>query len=150
YYPEDGRLLLKARQRARDSVLDLFQRFGRAVLGNTLDASCLRPAFRLDLFKRPFDPPLDGPDMERARVKALCLAEPESFGRRRITLETLSGDGQFAIIDLLREHGGREEVLERLEVLSAELEVVLRREGRRKTYPVRLWPDRCTLNQTPL
>ena len=33
YYPDSGRLFLKARQRTKGRILDLVQRFGRAVLG---------------------------------------------------------------------------------------------------------------------
>lgn len=148
YYPADGRMLLKTRQRSRDRILDLFRRFGREVLGVNLDASCLAPAFRLDLLKRRFDPLPDAPDMGTVRVKALTLLYPQCFGRRRLKLETLLGDSQFAILDLLREHGG--EVLDQLAVVYAELEVPLFHSGHCKNWLIRLWPDRCSLNQTPL
>lgn len=150
YYPDDGRVLLKARQRATDTVLGLFQCFGRAVLGVEIDPAALVPVFRLEVFKRKFDPPLDADDMEMVRVKALHLAYPERDGRRRVKLETLAGDGQFAILDLLNQHGGAAGVLDRLDVLYAELQVRLRSVGRSKRFLIRLWPDRCSLNQTPL
>jgi hypothetical protein len=150
YSPRDGRLLLKARQRARGRVLDLFQRFGQAVLGVDLDQSCLTPAFRLDLFKRRFAPPLDAPDMVKVRVKSLHLVSPEREGRRRVKLETLAGDSPFAISDLLREHGGSDAALEHLTVCYAELEVQFKTAAGSRTVLVRLWPDRCSLNQTAL
>ena len=59
-------------------------------------------------------------------------------------------DGQFAILDLLREHGGAEGVVEQLRVLHAELQVRLRVGAHRKSVLIRLWPDRCSLNQTAL
>ncbi len=150
YDPRDGRILLRARQRSRDKVLDLLQRFGRAVLGAELPESCLAPAFRLDRLKRPFDPPLDGPDMERARVRSLHLAYPGRDGRRRVKLETLAGDGPHAIPDLLRAHGGPERTLDALRVLYAEVEVTLQGSGRKRTHVIRLWPDRTSLPQTAL
>jgi len=150
YEPSDGRILLKARQRAADKILDLFRRFGRTILGVDLDVSCVRPAFRLDLFKRRFDPLPDGEDMEVVRVKSLHLAYPERAGRRRIKLETLSGDSRFAILELLKEHGGGEGRLEQMTVLYAELQVRLRIAGRGRSYLIRLWPDRCSLSQNPL
>jgi hypothetical protein len=110
---------------AADQVLDLFRRFGRAVLGVELNARCLAPAFRLQLLKQRFDPPLDAPDMERVRVRSLHLAYAGRAGRRRVKLETLAGDSQDAISELLREHGGPAGVLEDLTVLYAELEVRL-------------------------
>lgn len=150
YHPHDGRVLLKARQRASDTVLDLFQRFGRAVLGVEIGAGALAPNFRLDAFKRRFDPPLDAEDMEMVRVKALHLVYHERHGRRRVKLETLSGDEQFAILDLLQEHVGSTDLLDQLDVLHAELQVRLRVNGRSKSHLIRLWPDRCSLNQTAL
>jgi hypothetical protein len=150
YNPHDGRVLLKARQRATDKVLALFQLFGKSVLGVPIHERSLAPAFRLDLFKRRFDPLLYGTDMVRARVKALVLGYPERWGRRRIKLETLAGDAQFAIYELLEAHGGREELVEQLTVLYVELEISLQDGGGMKNTLVRLWPDRCNLNQTAL
>lgn len=150
YYPDDGRIILKTRQRAADKILDLFQRFARAALGVELDERALAPGFRLDLFKRRFDPPRDADDMEMVRVKALHLVYPERWGRRRLKLETLPGDAQFAILDLLQEHGGSDDVLDQLHVLHVELQVKLRVEGHSKSCLVRLWPDRCSINQPVL
>lgn len=150
YYPDDGRIILKTRERAADKILDLFQRFAQVVLGVELDEHALAPGFRLDLFKRRFDPPRDADDMEMVRVKALHLVYPERWGRRRLKLETLPGDAQFAILDLLQQHGGSDEVLEQLRVLHVELQVKLRVEGHSKSYLVRLWPDRCSVNQPVL
>jgi hypothetical protein len=149
YYPDDGFVFLKARQRAADKVLDLFQRFGRTVLGVELDQRSLAPVFHLDVFKRKFDPLLD-PDMEQARVKAIHLFQPERTGRRRIKLETLSGDEQFAILDLLKIHRGGGEILDQLAVSYVELEIKLSGEGWCRHFVVRLWPDRCNLSQTAL
>jgi hypothetical protein len=150
YDPADGRILLRARQRSREKVLDLVRRFGRSVLGNELPESCLPPGFRLDVLKRPFDPAPDGADMERVRVRSLHLAYPGRDGRRRVLLETLAGDGPRAIPELLREHGGAEHTLEALRVLYAELEITLQGRGRRRTHVIRLWPDRTSLPQTAL
>jgi hypothetical protein len=150
YEPADGKLLLKAQDRGLDTTLELFRRFGQAVLGIDLAECCLAPAFRLDLFKRRFAPSPDADDMEMVRVRALQLVYPQRSGRRRVKLETLPGDGQFAILDLLTEHCGGERVLEQLDVLYAEVQVTLRVDGRRKHYVIRLWPDRCSLDQTAL
>lgn len=150
YYPGDGRLLLKARQRSHERLLGLLQCFGQAVLGVRLDNRCLAPVFRLDLLKRRFDPLPDQSDFVSVRVKALHFVHPGRRGRRRVKLETLSADDQFAILDLLEEHGGSEVVREQLIVVYAELEVTLRIEGGTKRYLIRLWPDRCSLNQTNL
>ena len=43
-----------------------------------------------------------------------------------------------------------ENILDELEVLYAELEVQLRGERSGRSVVIRLWPDRCNLNQTPL
>lgn len=150
YYPADGRLLLKARQRSAESVFDLFRRFGRAVLDVELAADCVAPVFRLDLFKLRFDPLPGSAGVESVRVKAVHLVYPGWAGRRRVKLETLSGDDQFAILQLLREHGGQSWILDQLEVVYAELEVKLRNEAGRKTVLVRLWPDRSNLNHSAL
>lgn len=147
YEPESGRILVRTRLRSRDRIRELVQRFGHAVLGAELPADCLRPQYQLDTLKRPFDPPLDGPDMESARLKALHFAYPERSGRRRVKLETLSGDGQHAILELLRTHAT---MLDDLTVVYAELEVGLRVDGRSKLFVIRLWPDRTNLSHTPL
>ncbi len=150
YQPEDGRVLLKTRLRGADRVLSLFQMFGKTVLDVKIDGGALAPLYRLDVFKRKFDPPPDAEDMEMVRVRSLHLVYPERFGRRRVKLETLPGDRQFAILDLLNAHGGGESVLDQLDVLYAELQVRLRVEGRSMSYLIRLWPERCSLNHTAL
>jgi hypothetical protein len=150
YYPSDGRILLRARQRSRESVLELLQRFGRSALGVELDERCLTPSFRLDLLKRHCDLPPDGPDMEPACVRALHLAYPQRAGRRRVKLETLSGDGRLAIQELLREHGGSGGLLDDLRVVYAEILVRLRTRGRWRSHVIRLWPERCNLDRTPV
>jgi hypothetical protein len=149
YYPADGRILLRARQRSRERVLELFQRFGRAALDVELDERCLAPGFHLDVLKRRCDLPPDGPDMEAAHVRALHLAYPGRAGRRQVKLETLSGDGPFAIVEMLREHGGCDGRLDELHVIYAELLVQLRTYGRSRRHLIRLWPDRCNLDRTP-
>jgi hypothetical protein len=150
YHPSDGRLLLKARQRTQERILELFRRFGQTVLQVSLDARCLAPAFCLDLLKRRFDPLPDAPDMEQVRVKALHLAYPERRKRRHLKLETLSGDEPFAILELLHAHGGSDVLLDQLAVIYAELEITLRLDGRSQRHLLRLWPDRCNATQTPL
>jgi hypothetical protein len=147
YEPTTGRILLKSRLRSHERIRELVQRFGQAVLGAELPSDCLKPLYQLDILKRPFDPPLDAPDMESARVKALHFAYPERSGRRRVKLETLVGDSQHAIGDLLRTHAA---ALDELTVVYAELEIGLRIDGRRKFFVIRLWPDRTSLSQTSL
>jgi len=150
YYPEDGRLLVKSRLRARGRILDLVQRFGRAALGVHLGGDSLAPAFRLDCFKHRFDPPLGASGVLSVRVRSLHCAYPGREGRWRVKLETLAGDRPFAILDLLREHGGSEAVLEQLVVVYVELELAIQAGGASQVVLVRLWPDRCSLDQTPL
>lgn len=149
YYP-DGRILLRTRHRSFDKILELFRRFGQAVLKVKVEARDIAPAFHLDLFKKRFDPLSDAPDMEMVRVKALHLVYPEREGRRKLKLETLAGDGPFAILDLLRAHVGEDDLLDRLNVYYAELHVRLRLEGKTRNYLIRLFRDRCSLDQTPL
>jgi hypothetical protein len=150
YDQREGRVLLKARQRSADKLLDLFRRFARCVLEHELDADAVEPAFRLDLLKhrREFLP--DGEGMGASRVKALHLAYPGRLGRRRLKLETLTGDAPDAIYDLLEQHGGNDTTLEQLQVVYAELQVPLRIDGRNRRHLLRLWRDRCNLGQTPL
>jgi hypothetical protein len=150
YEPATGRVLLRARWRAADLVLDLLRIFGRAVLGVSLGPGCLAPVFRLNRLKRPFDPPPDAADMESVRVKAVHLIYPERSGRRRVKLETLSGDNPSAVRLLLRRHGGESAVLSELDVHYAELEIRLRVSGWSRQYVVCLWADRCNLEQTAL
>jgi hypothetical protein len=149
YYPSDGRILLKTHCRAVGRVRELFRRFGEAVLGMKLTEQSLAPAFHLDLFKRKFDPLPAGPDIGRVKVRAVQLAYPQRLGRRQVRLEVLGGDEPFAILDLLRIHGGGDALLRDLEVRYVELQVQVLAE-QPKECRVRLWPDRCSLNQTGL
>jgi hypothetical protein len=145
-YRADGVVQLQCRVRAADRVADLFRRFGEAALGCRVVVS--RPLFDLDRLKAPFRPLPDAADMECVRVRALHLCYPGSAGRRAIKLETVAADRSGAIEQLLTHHAGH--ALARLRVCFAELQVRLRVNGRSKNYPVRLWPDRCDLDHTPL
>ncbi len=148
YYPADGTVLLKSHLRSRDRVDELLGHFGQAVLGCS---PATPPAvYDLDRLKLPFHPLPDAPDMEAVRVKALHLRYPERAGRHRIRLETSAAGGADAIDCLIRAHLADERVLRQLTVCHAELQVTLRVRGRSKPYLVRLWPDRCNLNQSPL
>ncbi len=147
YYPSDGRVFLKSHLRSRDRTQDLFRRFGQAVLDSPV--ACDDDAFDLDLLLHPFHPLPDADDMEMIRIKTLHLRYPERDGRRQIKLETRVSDEQGAIETLLRSHlrGG---IGQELRVCHAELQVRLRLAGGTKNYLIRLWRNRCTLNQTPL
>lgn len=147
-YRSDGVVRLQCRIRAADRLAELFRRFGEAALGCPVKPA--GPLFDLDRLKAPFRPLPDAADMESVRVKALHLRYPASVGRRWIKLETLDADRQGAIEQLLRCHAGGAGALARLRVAHAELQVRLRVEGRSRSYPVRLWPDRCDLDHTPL
>jgi hypothetical protein len=149
YHP-DGRLLVKTKRRSKELLLGVLQCFGRAVLGIMLDESCLLPLFHLDLLKYKFSPALDAHDMVQARVKTLHLMYPEREGRRKIKLETSAGDEPFAISEMLRCHVPDADTLDLLTVVYAEIEVKLRLQERMKSLVIRLWPDRCSLDQSPL
>jgi hypothetical protein len=146
YHPANGTVLLKCRLRALDRVRELFRCFGRAVLGSAVEHA--GEAFQLDRLLLPFHPLADAPDMESVRLKALHLRYPERIVRRRVKLETLTGDEPTAMDQLLRAHVGTD--ARELTVCYAEIEVRLRVEGRPKHYLIRLWPDRCSLDQTAL
>ncbi len=150
YYPDDGTVLFTAPLRARHRLTALVQAFGRSALGTGLDANCLRHPFNLEVLKGGFRPLPDAPDMELVRVKALHLRYPARARRRQVKLETLASDGPAAIDELIRTHLPGGYLLDQLQVAHAELQVRLRVEGRGKNYAIRLWPDRCSLNQTPL
>lgn len=148
YRPQDGAVLLKSHLRAHDRVADLFQRFGTSVLRSPVT---YRPdLFHLNLLKGSLPLPPEGEDMEAVRVKALHLRYPERDGRRQVSLETVAGDKDSAIHELLAAHGGDQAILEQLQVAYAELEVVLQLGGKSKRLTVRLWPNRSNLTQTPL
>jgi len=147
YYPADGTVLLKCRQRAAAKVLALFRAFSRAVLGCDLDESRLAVRYDLDRLKARFEPPLPEGVMQ-ARVRCLDMAYPATEGRRRVRLETNASDRPSAISELLKIHVG-DELRGRLRVVYAELQVTLHLRGRAKGYVIRLWPNRCGLNQTP-
>ncbi len=146
YYPGDGTVLLKCRQRARDKVLGLLRAFARSVLRAEVDERSLDARFLLDRLKEPFDPPLPE-GVAAVRVRSLDLAYPPHEGRRRLRLETGAADRPSAIPELLRRHVD-EESRARLQVVAAELQVTLRVRGRPKHHVIRLWPDRCTLGRT--
>lgn len=150
YYPLDGTVLLQSRIQSHDRLLELFQLFGRAVLGVDLDGACMGHAFALDRLKERFDPLPDAADMEMVRVKALHFAYPERYGRRRVTLETLVGDDKFAILDMIQAHLSAAELLRDVRVCYAELQVKLRVEGGVKSYVIQLWPNRSSLNHSAL
>ena len=117
YYPEDGTILLKSRQRAVDKILNLFQGFSRSVLGKELDENCMGFRFELDYFKKKFDPSLEE-DLTSARVKVLEFTYPETEGRRRVRLDTNASDDKFAIIELLQNHMWKDGLLQKLHVAS--------------------------------
>jgi hypothetical protein len=146
YRPADGTVHLRSPLRSADRIRSLLKCFGRAVLGTDIPYGTA--AFDLERLKEPFHPLPDAPDMEGTRVKVLTLRYPARSGRRQLRLETLTADSPTAIDELLRAHVG--EAARDLTVSHAELEVRLRLDGRPKTYPVELWPDRCGLACTPL
>jgi len=147
YYPQDGTVLCKSHLRSADRVADLLRCFGESVLHAPVTDR--GPAFDLDRLKVPFHPLADAGDMEMVRVKALHLRHPQRSGRRLVKFETLATDEPSAVEQLLRAHVAADR-LDDLSVCHAELQVRLRVEGRAKNYSIRLWPDRCSLNQTPL
>lgn len=147
YYPQDGRVFLKSHLRSRDRTRDLLQRFGQAILGSPV--ACDDHAFDLEVLLRPFHPLPDEEDMDLIRLKTLHLRYPERAGRRLVKLETLVSDQQDALDELLQAHL-RCDAREQLQVCYAELQVRLRVAGGAKNYLIRLWPDRCNLNQTQL
>lgn len=146
YDPADGSVQLKAPVRAADRIDELFCCCGRAVLGQ--DVTPAREAFDLDRLMRPFHPLPDREDMESVRVKTLYLRYPERFGRRRLKLETPAGDARDAIEQMIRSHLADRDA--DLQVGYAEIQVGLRTSTRSKFHTVRLWPDRCNLNHSPL
>jgi hypothetical protein len=147
-YAPCGQVRLRTHLRAVDRVHALFQCFGNAVLSAPVQSQS--EAFHLDRLKYPFRPLPDGPDMEMARVKALALRYPARLGRREVRLTTRSGDSPGAIEELLAAHAGSAVPLHELRVAHAELQVRLRYNGRGKDALIRLWPDRSSLNDSPL
>jgi hypothetical protein len=147
YYPADGTVLLKSHLRAADRISGLLRCFGEAVLqGPVTDGGS---HFDLERLKLPFHPLPDADDMELVRVKALHLRYPERLGRRQLKLETRTSDEPTAIEELLRSHVDTI-ALSNLRVCHAQLQVRLRFSGETRNYLVRLWPNRCNLNQTVL
>ena len=147
YYPEDGSVLCKSHLRSADRVAELLTRFGESVLRAPVIER--GPAFDLERLKLPFQPLPDDEDMEMVRVKSLHLRYPQRSARRLLKLETLATDEPTAIERLLRTHVPAD-ALSDLTVCHAELQVRLRVAGHGKNYAIRLWPDRCSLNQTLL
>ena len=148
YNPSAGTVRLKSPLRSIDRLRGLFQCFGTTVLSAPVEIA--GSAFDLDRLKHPFRPLPDAADMEVARVKSLHLCYPARLGRRQVKLETLSTDAPTAIEELLRAHAGTAVPLDELRVSHAELQVRLRYRGRSKVALIRLWPDRSSLNDTPL
>jgi len=145
YAPANGTVLLQSPLRSVDRVRELFEYFGRAVLGTTITPR--GDVFDLDRLKLPFQPLPDAEDMESVRLKAVHLRYPERSGRRQLKLETLADDVLMAMDDLRHAHVGDEAALK---VTHAELQVRLRVNGHPKNYPARLWPDRCSLDRSAL
>src|SRR5207247_11452259 len=129
YYPLDGTILLQTRLTARDHLLELFQLFARIVLGVELTEACMEYVFNLECLKERFDPQRDADDMEMVRVKTLHLRYPERLGRRQLKLETLLGDEQFAIVQMLESHLSQEAMRSQVQVTHAELQVKLKING---------------------
>jgi hypothetical protein len=150
YYPTDGTVLFRARVRSVDRILELLQYFGKSVLGVDLGEWCLATVFNLDKLKQDFHPLPDAEDMEMIRIKAIHLNYPERHGRRRLKLETRTGDETAAIPKLLQAHVGSGGLVAELHVSYAELQIGLRLGNQFKRYVIRLWPNRCNLSQTAL
>jgi hypothetical protein len=148
YYPGDGSLLLKARQRALSKVTALLAAFSQAVLHVDFDPSSLNARYDLDRLKERMDFPLPE-GMLAARLKAIELAYPVTEGRRRVRFETNASDDRLAVYRLLENHISQRD-RERLRVIFAEIQAGISVRGRPKNVFVRLWPNRCTLNQTPI
>jgi hypothetical protein len=146
YHPRHGTVLLKSHVRSRDRTVELFQRFGQAVLGSPVACD---DAFDLEPLKRPFHPLPDADDMELVRVKTLHLRYPERAGRQQLNLQTLTSDDPRAMDDLLRAHVS-DDLLADLRVAHSELHVRLRVDGWSKNHLVRLWPDRCDVGPGPV
>jgi hypothetical protein len=89
----------------------------------------------------------DEPDMDPPRVRTLHLRYPARFGRRTLKLETRASDAPDAIDQLVRAHVADPSTLA---VSYAELEVRIRSGGRPRAHLIRLWPDRCSLGQSPV
>lgn len=146
YYPADGAILIKCRQRAREKVLALLRAFARTVLETDVDERTLGVRFDLDRLAQPFEPTLPE-GVAAVRVRALEFAYPASDGRRRLRLATNAHDRRSAIQDLLDAHVGPG-ARERLRVIAADLQVTLLVRGRPKNHVVRLWPGRSNLDQS--
>jgi hypothetical protein len=147
YFPEDGTVLLRSHVRSRERTGELFHLFGTAALGKPVTFGT--PIYNLEILKNPFDPLPDASDMEAVHVRALHLRYPDRSGKRMLKLHTLANDHATAIHDLLKSHVDRAD-LAHLRVTHAELQVRLRLDARRKNYAIQLWPNRCTLPQSPL
>lgn len=146
YAPQDGSVRVRSPLRAADRIAGLLECFGRSVLGVPLELR--EESFDLNRLKHAFHPLPDAPDMQTVRVRALHLRYPARGGRRHLRLETLAGDEPGAIGDMILGHAGAD--ADALTVCHAELQVTLRIDGRIRNYPIRLWPDRCDLGDTPL
>jgi len=143
YAPADGTVRLKAPVRAGDRVRELFDLFGRAVLGRPVTG--VGEAFDLERLKRPLALLPDESDMDPPRVRTLHLRYPARFGRRTLKLETRASDAPDAIEQLVLAHVTDPTTLA---VCYAELEVRIHSGGRPRTHLVRLWPDRSSLSRS--
>jgi hypothetical protein len=145
YTPSDGSIRLKSPLRASDRVRELFQRFALAVLDRPVRG--IGEGFDLDKLKYPLSLLPDAEDMGTPRLKTLHLRYPARLGRRTLKLETLGSDEPGAVEHLVRAHVRN---LHELAVCHAEIAVPIRSGDRSRSHLVRLWPDRCNLNHTPL
>jgi hypothetical protein len=145
YYPADGTVLVQSHLRAVDRVSALLRCFGSSVLGEPVER--VVEAFDLEKLKFPFHPVPDRDDIESVRVKSLHLRYPDRAGNRVVKLETRTNDESVAIERLLRSHVSPAD-LGQLRVSHAEIQVRARVDGRGRNFLIRLWPDRCDLNQS--
>jgi hypothetical protein len=150
YRPADGTLSLKTRHTTREDILELFQLFGRVVLGVELPDDCLRDLFQLDVLKEGHDLLPDDVDMVSARVKALDLEYSAARGLRKVKFDTLATDAPDAMNALLAAHVPGPALLASLRVIRAELQVRMREKGATRNVYVELHRNRCSLDQSPL
>lgn len=149
-YYTDGTLMLQSCLRSQGPLQELFQLFGRAVLGIELPESCRADTYDLDRLKQPFQPLADAADMELIRIRSLHLRYPGRSGRQEVHLKTLSSDERPAIGQLLRAHVPSDYLRSQLHVSYAELHIRLRTGDRQRSVLVRLWPNGSNLSPSPM
>lgn len=142
YDASDGAVLLRSPRWSRARTAELLDGFGGAVLGSPV--AWPEPTFDLEALKEPFHPPADAADVLGVRLKALHLRYPARQGGRIVKFETPPGDRDDAIDRLLAAHVAGPDLAE-LRVCHAEVLVRLRVGGAARPFPIRLWPDRCSL-----